>query len=121
MELPADKRHQKAVRARYAQKRKARIAMAEALEQRTLFTLYAGRLGSPIQPVLDAAGSGDTINLVAGHYVEQLSVSGKNITINGAGQGVTFIDAPTTLSNSFTTSNFASNKAIVSFLNTSNG
>lgn len=43
-----------------------------------------------------AAVSGDTINIAAGTYVEQLSVS-KSVTLSGAGAGSTVIAAPATL------------------------
>ena len=47
-----------------------------------------------IQSAIDAAQNGDTILVAPGTYIEQLTVSGKNITIQGSGQGQTIIEAP---------------------------
>src|SRR5262245_51626760 len=44
-----------------------------------------------IQPAIDAAQSGDTINVASGQYFEQLSI-GKSLTITGSGAGKTVID-----------------------------
>jgi pectin methylesterase-like acyl-CoA thioesterase len=50
---------------------------------------------STIQAAVNAAGNGDTIEIAAGTYREQVTVSGKDITIHGAGAGQTIIEAPT--------------------------
>jgi hypothetical protein len=47
-----------------------------------------------IQPYIDSANPGDTIQLSAGTYIEQIQVISKNLTIVGAGQDVTIIQAP---------------------------
>ena len=47
-----------------------------------------------IQAAVDAAVNGDTILIAAGHYREQVSISGKDITLQGAGVGQTIIDRP---------------------------
>ena len=61
-----------------------------------------GSTDSSVQRGVDAANSGDTVNVEAGTFVEQVSIA-KSITLDGAGQGLTVIQAPTTLglSNSF--------------------
>jgi hypothetical protein len=55
-----------------------------------------------IQAAIDAAAAGDTINVVAGTYVEQPLIT-KNLTLAGAGSA-TIIKAPATLAVRFTTS-----------------
>ena len=47
-----------------------------------------------IQAAVDAAVNGDTILIAAGHYREQVSISGKDITLQGAGVGQTIIESP---------------------------
>jgi RTX calcium-binding nonapeptide repeat (4 copies) len=47
-----------------------------------------------IQAAVDAAANGDTILISAGTYREQVTVSGKNITLQGAGAGQTIIESP---------------------------
>ena len=47
-----------------------------------------------IQAAVNAAHDGDTILVGPGHYQEQVTVDGLDITIKGAGQDQTFIDAP---------------------------
>lgn len=57
-------------------------------------------MASPCQTIgyalTQAAASGDTINIAAGTYVEQLSVS-KSVTLSGASAASTVIAAPATL------------------------
>ena len=50
--------------------------------------------GLSIQAAVNAATDGDTILVGAGHYHEQVTVDGLDITIKGAGEGQTFIDSP---------------------------
>jgi pectin methylesterase-like acyl-CoA thioesterase len=57
-------------------------------------TVGLGGTYSTIQAAVDAAGNGDTIEIAAGIYREQVTVDGKNITIHGAGSGQTIIEAP---------------------------
>ena len=45
-----------------------------------------------IQAAVDAAVNGDTILIAAGTYREQVSISGKDITLQGAGVGQTIIE-----------------------------
>ncbi|MEK7103425.1 MAG: right-handed parallel beta-helix repeat-containing protein, partial [Patescibacteria group bacterium] len=52
-------------------------------------------LGS-IQAAIDAASSGDTINVAAGIYTEALYID-KELTLTGAGRDITTIQAPTVL------------------------
>jgi len=59
----------------------------------------------------DPAG-GDTIQVSAGTYTEQLVVN-KCVTINGAGQGLTFIQSPAVLANSSVPVIGANRKSIV--------
>src|SRR5262249_44294176 len=47
-----------------------------------------------IQAAVDAAANGDSILVSAGTYREQVTVSGKHITIQGAGSGQTIIESP---------------------------
>lgn len=47
--------------------------------------------------------SGSTVNVAAGTYVEQVTINNKNINLVGADKTTTFINAPTTLSITFTT------------------
>ena len=55
----------------------------------------AGFTYSRIQDAVDAAAAnGDTIEIAAGTYREQVLVNGKTIAIHGAGTGQTIIEAP---------------------------
>jgi hypothetical protein len=49
-----------------------------------------------IQDALDAALNGDTIDIAAGTYREQVTVNGKDLTFHGAGDGAggTIIESP---------------------------
>jgi len=52
--------------------------------------------GDSIQAAVNAAMNGDTIQIAAGIYVEQVTINGKNLTIHGAGDGTggTIIASP---------------------------
>jgi VCBS repeat-containing protein len=50
--------------------------------------------GMSIQAAIDAAQPGDTIFIEAGTFQEQLTIDGKDITIQGAGQGQTILLSP---------------------------
>jgi parallel beta-helix repeat protein len=56
-----------------------------------------------IQAAIDAASSGDTINIASGNYMEQLNID-ISVYLIGAGQGSTIIESPDSLTDSFTTS-----------------
>ena len=43
-----------------------------------------------IQAAIDAAATGNVINVAAGHYEEQLHITIDDLTINGAGVGTTY-------------------------------
>ncbi|BBK43603.1 hypothetical protein STVA_36230 [Allostella vacuolata] len=51
-----------------------------------------------IQAAIDAAEDGDVIQVAAGTYREQITVDGLDISIQGAGEGLTIIEAPDTAS-----------------------
>lgn len=57
-------------------------------------TIVVGPPPASIQTAINTASSGDTIQLSAGTYVQEVQVISKSITIAGAGQGVTMIQAP---------------------------
>ena len=58
--------------------------------------LFVGHGGyATIQAAVDAAVNGDTILIAAGTYREQVSISGKDISLQGAGIGQTIIELPT--------------------------
>ncbi len=71
---------------------------------------------SKIQDAIDAAGSGATIHVAAGTYVEQLSVT-KHLTLVGADAATTIVRAPDTLSACFSVSG-SPRKAIICVENT---
>jgi Ca2+-binding RTX toxin-like protein len=50
--------------------------------------------GMSIQAAINAAQNGDTIFIGAGHFREQLTINGKDVTIQGAGAGQTIIESP---------------------------
>jgi hypothetical protein len=60
----------------------------------TTLNVGAGQLFTEIQAAIDAAADGDVIQIAAGTYREQVTVNGKDITIQGAGVGHTIIEAP---------------------------
>ena len=60
----------------------------------TILTVGTGGTYSTIQAAVDAAGNGDTIEIAAGTYREQVTVNGKDITLHGAGTGQTIIESP---------------------------
>lgn len=56
-----------------------------------------------IQSAVDAASTGDDVVVPAGTFVEQVVVDGKNLTITGAGVGVSTLQSPVSLTESFET------------------
>ncbi|MBE0566353.1 MAG: right-handed parallel beta-helix repeat-containing protein [Krumholzibacteria bacterium] len=56
-----------------------------------------------IQAAIDAAAPGNAIVVAGGNYEEQLHITIDNLTIDGAGVGVTFVDAPADMPLFFTT------------------
>ncbi|PAW76440.1 MAG: hypothetical protein B9S32_15135 [Verrucomicrobia bacterium Tous-C9LFEB] len=73
-----------------------------------------------IQNGIDVAASGATVNLAAATYIEQVRISGKNLTLNGMG-ATTVIQIPATpLTNSFVyTGNGATYRSIIQVDNAS--
>jgi predicted outer membrane repeat protein len=55
-------------------------------------TLIEVQPGESIQLAIDAASSGDTINVAAGTYYENISWNNKDLVIMGAGADITIID-----------------------------
>ncbi len=62
-----------------------------------------GQTYTTIQAAVDAAISGDSIIIDPGTYPEQVLVDAKDLTLTGAGQGLTVIAAPDTLQIFYTT------------------
>jgi hypothetical protein len=60
----------------------------------TIRTVGTGGDFQTIQAAINAATNGDTIEIAAGTYREQVTVNGKDITLHGAGSGQTIIEAP---------------------------
>ncbi|WP_316975794.1 right-handed parallel beta-helix repeat-containing protein [Shumkonia mesophila] len=76
-----------------------------------------------IQAAIDAASDGDTIFVAAGTYQEQLTIDGKDITIQGAGQGQTILLSPDVadlLINIVDTARNVSSHAIIGITNDAN-
>jgi autotransporter-associated beta strand protein len=71
----------------------ARLAI-EALEDRRLLSILPvpGHDYSTIQSAIDAAQPGDTVDIAAGTYLENIVINKSGITVEGAGQGQTIID-----------------------------
>ena len=45
-----------------------------------------------IQGAIDGASNGDTVQVAAGTYTENINFNGKNISVIGAGQDLSIID-----------------------------
>jgi len=63
------------------------------LNEGTLYVCTSGCDYASISPAIAAADDGDTIIVAAGTYTETLGLAGKRLTIEGAGAGLTIIDA----------------------------
>ena len=57
-------------------------------------TIVVGPPPASIQVAINTASSGDTVQISAGTYIQEVQVISKSINIVGAGQGVTIIQAP---------------------------
>ncbi|HPF70110.1 MAG TPA: FlgD immunoglobulin-like domain containing protein [Candidatus Krumholzibacteria bacterium] len=79
------------------------LVLAVGGAQAAVLTVDAGGGAdyTTIQAAIDAAAPGDQITVAAGHYVEQLHIATADLTITGAGVGVTFVDSPAVLTASF--------------------
>lgn len=64
------------------------------LEKLAAGTIFVAPPPASIQTAIDSAISGDTIQLSAGTYVEQIQVISKSLTIVGTGQNSTIIQSP---------------------------
>ena len=64
----------------------------EWLEPRRLLTVFHVPVGGTIQTAINAASAGDTVDIAAGTYLENLVVQKSGIIIQGAGEGQTIID-----------------------------
>jgi hypothetical protein len=60
-------------------------------------TIIVGPPPASIQTAINSAISGDTIQLSAGTYIEEIQVISKNLDIIGLGQGITIIQSPNSL------------------------
>ena len=69
------------------------VGPAQAASHRVL---QVPRDFASIQAAVDAAAPGDTVNVGAGTFVEQVVIN-KDLVVHGAGAGATAIKAPTTL------------------------
>ena len=57
-----------------------------------------------IQAAIDAASSGDVINVATGTYTEQLHITTANITIQGSATSDVIVQSPDVLTDYYTTS-----------------
>lgn len=79
-----------------------------------------GDASAPYQTVTDGVNNtlaGGVVDIAAGSYTEQVVVSGKDLTLDGAGRAATFIKSPAALTAFFTTS--ANNYPVVLLQNAS--
>jgi hypothetical protein len=65
----------------------AGIVLAPTVLATTLHVCPAGCAFSTIQSAVDAAASGDVIQIAAGRYVEKVTIVGKRLTLNGGSSG----------------------------------
>ncbi len=71
-----------------------------------------------VQGGVDGTLPGGTVHVAAGAYPEQVTISGKDLTVRGAGAGATTIQAPAVLATTFTTS--GPNKPVITATGASN-
>ncbi len=80
-----------------------------------------GMATNPYTTITEGVGGalpGGTVDVAAGTYVEQVTISGKNLTVQGAGLGATLVHAPASLSTTFTTS--GPNKPVITAMGAAN-
>ncbi len=72
-------------------------------------TIVVGAPPASIQTAINAAASGDTIQLSSGTYIEEIQVVNKSLDIVGTGQNTTIIQAPNAFTRLTQNFNFGSN------------
>lgn len=74
------------------------------------------RIGAIIQPEVDHGLAGDTVLIGAGAYEEQVIVNGLDLTLQGAGMGLTTVQSPAALAVNFGTDR----RSVIACMNSGN-